>query len=53
MSGGNLRTWVSDQLHEVAGISDMAIADFSVGLAQKSKSVAPKGQKIHDGASKW
>ena len=38
MSGSNLRTWVSDQLHDVAGISDLAIADFFVGLAQKSKS---------------
>jgi len=38
MSGNNLRTWVSDQLHDVAGISDLAIADFFVGLAQKSKS---------------
>ena len=29
---------MSDQLHDVAGISDLAIADFFVGLAQKSKS---------------
>merc|ERR1712141_217100 len=29
---------VCDQLHDVAGISDAAIADFFVGLAQKSKS---------------
>ena len=46
MSGSNLRTWVSDQLHDVAGISDLTIADFFVGLAQKSKSVNDLISKI-------
>ena len=48
MSGSNLRTWVSDQLHDVAGISDLAIADFFVGLAQKSKSVNDLISKIEN-----
>ena len=38
MASNVLRTWDCDQLHDVAGISDAAIADFFVGLAQKSKS---------------
>jgi len=48
MSGSNLRTWVSDQLHDVAGISDLAIADFFVGLAQKSKSANELIDKIEN-----
>ena len=43
-----LRTWVSDQLHDVAGISDKTIADFFVGLAEKSKSAEGLLQKIGD-----
>lgn len=43
-----LRTWVSDALHDIAGISDKTIADFFVGLAQKSKSSDDLVQKIRD-----
>ena len=42
----SLRTWVSDQLHDVAGISDPTIADFFVCLAKKSESGADLVTKI-------
>ena len=48
MSSNVLRTWVCDQLHDVAGISDLAIADFFVGLAQKSTSVEELVNKIEN-----
>ncbi len=40
--------WVNDALHDVAGISDMTIADFFVGLATKSKSADELIGKIRD-----
>ena len=48
MSSNVLRTWVCDQLHEVAGISDSAIGEFFVGLAQKSKSAEDLISKIEN-----
>ena len=44
----DLRVWVSDKLHDVAGISDMTIADFFVGLAGKSSSADDLIEKIRD-----
>ena len=46
MSSNVLRTWVCDQLHEVAGISDVAIAEYFMGLAEKSKSADDLVYKI-------
>ena len=48
MNSNELRVWVSDALHDVVGSSDMTIADFLVGLAQKSTSSADLLQKIRD-----
>ena len=44
----DLRLWVNDSLHDVAQISDMTIADFFIGLAQKSSSSDELVQKIKD-----
>ena len=46
MSANVLTTWVCDQLHDVAGISDKAIAEYFVGLAKKSKSAEDLVSKI-------
>lgn len=44
MSG--LLTWVSDELHSVTGISDKTIANFFIGLAEKSTSPDDLLEKI-------
>ena len=41
-------TWVSDQLHELVGISDRSIAEFILGLCQQSKSSDDFLEKIKD-----
>ena len=41
-------TWVSDQLHELVGISDRSIAEFILGLCQQSKSADDFLEKIKD-----
>ena len=38
MASSDLKTWVSDQLHEVLGYSDSNVADYIVAAAQKSTS---------------
>lgn len=32
----NLEQWVSDMLHDILGLSDRYVAQFMIGLAQKS-----------------
>jgi pre-mRNA-splicing factor ATP-dependent RNA helicase DHX16 len=44
----DIRVWVSDSLHDVAGISDAYIADFFIGLAKNSKSADELIGKIRD-----
>ena len=41
-------TWVSDQLHELVGISDRSIAEFILGLCQQSKSSDDFLEKIKE-----
>jgi len=41
-------TWVADQLHELVGISDRSIAEFIIGLCQKSKSPSEFIEKIRE-----
>merc|ERR1712062_99298 len=48
MSSSDLRMWVNDELHGITGISNVAIADFLVGMAEKSKSAQDFMQKIRD-----
>ena len=47
-SSGNLVRWVSDELHEVIGISDRNIAEFVLGLAKKSQSITEYVDKLRD-----
>lgn len=47
-SSGNLVRWVSDELHEVIGISDRNIAEFVLGLAKKSQSINEYVDKLRD-----
>lgn len=35
-SMANLEQWVSDRLHDILGLSDRYVAQFMIGLAQKS-----------------
>ena len=44
----DLRVWVNDNLHDVAGISDKTIADFMIGLAKQSKSSGEFIEKIRE-----
>jgi len=44
----SLATWVSDELHDVTGMSDRNLADFFIGLAKKSKSADNLIDKIRD-----
>jgi hypothetical protein len=44
----DLRIWVNDELHGITGISNLTIADYLVGLAEKSKSAQDLMQKIRD-----
>merc|ERR1712013_77461 len=37
---GDQVTWVADQLHELVGMSDRSIAEFIIGLCEKSKNPA-------------
>jgi len=46
MSG--LTTWVSDRLHDMVGISDRSIAEFLIGLCNKSTSSEEFIEKIKD-----
>jgi pre-mRNA-splicing factor ATP-dependent RNA helicase DHX16 len=48
MSSSVLITWVSDQLHQLSGISDQTIADFLIGLARKSASPKDLVDKIRE-----
>lgn len=43
-----LETWVNDKLHDILGISDKYIAQYLIGLAQKSKSSEEYIQKLRD-----
>ena len=45
---GDQVTWVSDQLHEIVGISDRSIAEFILGLCQQSKSPEDFLDKIRE-----
>ncbi|EDV26023.1 uncharacterized protein TRIADDRAFT_24602 [Trichoplax adhaerens] len=47
-SSSNLVRWVSDELHDVIGISDRNIAEFVVGLAKKSQSINDYVDKLRD-----
>ena len=47
-SQADLRVWVNDSLHDVAGISDKTIADFMIGLAKQSKSSTDFIEKIRE-----
>ena len=44
----DLRMWVNDELHGITGISNLAIADYLLGMAEKSKSAQDFMQKIRD-----
>ncbi len=48
MSSSGLIVWVSDQLHQLSGISDKTIADFLIGLANKSKTPDEFVEKIRE-----
>jgi pre-mRNA-splicing factor ATP-dependent RNA helicase DHX16 len=43
-----IETWVNDKLHDILGISDKYIAQYLIGLAQKSKSSEEYIQKLKD-----
>ena len=43
-----LETWVNDKLHDILGISDKYIAQYLIGLAQKSKTSEDYIQKLKD-----
>lgn len=48
MSSSDLRTYVSDKLHEVLGFSEGAIADYALALAKRAKSVSELRNGLKD-----
>lgn len=44
----SLETWVNDKLHDILGISDKLIAQYLIGLAEKSSSPDEFVQKLQD-----
>lgn len=44
----SLETWVNDKLHDILGISDKFIAQYLIGLAEKSPSPEEYLQKLQD-----
>ena len=44
----SLKTWVSDQLHEVCGFSESTVCDFAIALANQSKDVESLRKGLSD-----
>ncbi|XP_070581669.1 pre-mRNA-splicing factor ATP-dependent RNA helicase DHX16-like [Ptychodera flava] len=48
MANREVETWVSDQLHDILGMSDRYIAEYLVSLASKSNSGGDFVQRVRD-----